>query len=61
MRTVDLNQPFKDAAHADFVPLRRFDIIFVPRTGLGELGAYMAQIRNALPVTFTYAFGSTVF
>jgi polysaccharide export outer membrane protein len=61
MRTVDLNAPFKDAAHADFVPLRRFDIIFVPRTGLGELGAYMAQIRNALPVTFTYAFGSTVF
>jgi protein involved in polysaccharide export with SLBB domain len=61
MRTVDLNQPFKDAASADFVPLRRFDIIFVPRTGLGELGSYMAQIRNALPVTFTYAFGSTVF
>jgi polysaccharide export outer membrane protein len=61
MRTVDLNAPFKDAARADFVPLRRFDIIFVPRTGLGELGAYMAQIRNALPVTFTYAFGSTVF
>ncbi len=59
MRTVDLNQPFKDAAHADFVPLRRFDVIYVPKTGLAEVGAYMNQIRNALPVTFTYALGNT--
>jgi protein involved in polysaccharide export with SLBB domain len=59
MRTVDLNLALKDAGHADFVPLRRFDVIFVPKTGLGELGSYMAQIRNALPVTFSYAFGNT--
>ena len=63
MRTVDLNRPFKDAANADFVPLRRFDVIYVPKTGLGELDAYMNQIRNALPVNFSYAFGgaATVF
>jgi polysaccharide export outer membrane protein len=59
LRTVDLASPLKDPSHADLVPLRRFDVIYVPKTGLAEIGAYMNQIRNALPVTFTYALGNT--
>lgn len=57
MRTVDLGRAFHDASHADLVPLRRFDIIFVPKTGLADVGVFMTQLRNALPVSFTYAFG----
>jgi protein involved in polysaccharide export with SLBB domain len=57
MRTVNLDRAFRDANHADLVPLRRFDIIFVPKTGLAEVGVFMTQLRNALPVSFSYAFG----
>ena len=57
MRTVDLDRPFHDGGHADLVPLRRFDIVFVPKTGLAEVGVFMTQLRNALPVSFSYAFG----
>ena len=39
----------------DLVPLRRFDVVFVPRTGLAEVGDFMTQVRNALPVQFSYA------
>ena len=58
MRTVNLDKPFRDAGHADLVPLRRFDIVYVPKTGLAEIGVFMTQMRNALPITFSYAFGS---
>jgi protein involved in polysaccharide export with SLBB domain len=58
MRTVNLDRPFRDAGHADLVPLRRFDIVYVPKTGLAEIGVFMTQMRNALPITFSYAFGS---
>jgi protein involved in polysaccharide export with SLBB domain len=61
MRTVNLDKPFKDAAHADFVPLRRFDIIYVPKSNLAEVGAFMSQIRDALPLSFSYALGPTIF
>lgn len=54
MRTVDFDHP--DRGHTtDFVPLRRFDVVFVPRTGLAEVGDFMTQVRNALPVQFSYA------
>ena len=33
----------------------RGDIIFVPRNAVGEIAAYMSQIRDALPVGFSYA------
>jgi polysaccharide export outer membrane protein len=57
MRTVNLDKPFRDAGHADLVPLRRFDIIYVPKTGLAGVGDFMTQLRNALPISFSYAFG----
>jgi len=58
MRTVNFDRPFHDASHSDLVPLRRFDIVYVPKTGLAEIGVVMTQLRNALPITFSYAFGS---
>jgi protein involved in polysaccharide export with SLBB domain len=54
MRTVNLDPR---SAHGDLVPLRRFDIVYVPKTGLAELADFMTQLRNALPVSFSYAFG----
>jgi polysaccharide export outer membrane protein len=57
MRTVNFDRPLRDSGHADLVPLRRFDIIYVPKTGLAQIGVVMTQLRNALPVSFSYAFG----
>jgi polysaccharide export outer membrane protein len=60
MRTINFEHP--DRSHnPDLVPLRRFDVVFVPRTGLAEVGDFMTQVRNALPVQFSYAFGGVPF
>lgn len=50
MKVVDLRAP-----RAEIQPLRRGDIIFVPRSTLGELVAFFTQFRNALPIGFSYA------
>jgi polysaccharide export outer membrane protein len=57
MRTVDLDRAFKPGSHAELVPLRRFDIVYVPKTGLAGLSTFMTQLRNALPIQFSYAVG----
>ena len=57
MRTVDLKHQLHDPSHAGLVPLRRFDIVYVPKTGLAGLADIMTQLRNALPVSFSYAIG----
>ena len=58
MRTVNLLRALSDPAHADLVPLRRFDIIYVPRTRVSEAGLFIQQyFRDLLPVQFSYAFG----
>jgi polysaccharide export outer membrane protein len=49
MRVLDLRQRRGDA-----IPLRRGDIIFVPRSNLGELAAFFTQVRAALPIGFNY-------
>lgn len=54
-RTVDLGRPLKGAALNDLVPLRRSDIVFVPRNSVAELGVAMGQLRDALPIQFSYA------
>ncbi|HEY1753631.1 MAG TPA: polysaccharide biosynthesis/export family protein [Caulobacteraceae bacterium] len=56
MRTVNLDRALHGGT--DLVPLRRFDIVYVPKTGLAELASFMTQVRNALPIQFSYAFGS---
>ena len=53
LRAVDLRP-----RRGEVAALRRGDIINVPRTTLGEVANYVTQIRNALPLTFSYALGN---
>ena len=39
-------------SYADNIQLRRGDIIFVPRSSLSEVGVFVQQIRDALPIDF---------
>ena len=57
LRTVDLKAAIYNPAGHDAVPLRRSDIVYVPKTGLGELDDFVTQIRNALPIQFSYVIG----
>jgi protein involved in polysaccharide export with SLBB domain len=50
MRVVDLRP-----RRGEVMALRRGDIIFVPRTTLGELAAFFTQVRAALPIGFSYS------
>jgi protein involved in polysaccharide export with SLBB domain len=54
MKVVDLSRALK-TPHADRVPLRRFDIVFVPKSGPAEVAAYVGVITTALPLSFSYA------
>jgi polysaccharide export outer membrane protein len=54
MRTVDLSRALR-TPRAERVPLRRFDIVYVPRSGIGEVAAYMSVVTSALPISFSYA------
>ncbi len=50
MKVVDLRP-----RRGEVVALRRSDIIYVPRSTLGELANFFGQVRNALPIGFSYA------
>ena len=52
MRAADLRP-----RRGEVIALRRGDIIFVPRSTLGEVANFIALFRNALPVGFSYAIG----
>lgn len=55
MRTVNLKDGVKNPG--DLVPLRRFDIVYVPRSGISEAGTFVQQyIRDLLPIEgFSYS------
>ena len=55
MRVVDLRRGASDPSQMDVAPLRRFDVIYVPRTSVAEVGIWMQQLRDALPIQFSYA------
>ncbi len=56
LRTADLLNGIYRPQATDSVPLRRFDIVYVPRSGVAEVGLFMQQyLREALPVQFSYA------
>ncbi len=56
MRTADLRGAIFNSRHGDAVPLRRFDIIYVPRSTIAEIGVFVQQyLRDTVPVQFTYA------
>ena len=50
MRVLDMRPGVPQA-----IALRRGDILFVPRTTLAELANFFGQIRDALPIGFTYS------
>jgi polysaccharide biosynthesis/export protein PslD len=49
MRALDLRP-----RRGEVVALRRGDLIYVPRSNLGELANFFTQVRNALPIGFNY-------
>lgn len=56
MRTADLRSAVYSPGRADAVPLRRFDIIYVPRTAIAEFDLFVQQyLRDSLPISFSYA------
>lgn len=58
MRTANLLQAVAAPGLGDAVPLRRNDIIYVPRSTIANVGLFMQQyLRDALPVSvgFSYA------
>lgn len=55
VRRADLLRGLSEA-EADLVPLRRYDIIYVPRSGVAEANLHMQQyFRDMLPIPFSYA------
>lgn len=49
MRVVDLRQ-----RRGEVIALRRGDVLYVPRSTLGELANFFTQVKAALPVGFNY-------
>lgn len=58
MRRVDLGRALR-APGSDAIPLRRMDIIYVPRSRISSLGELMAQLRALLPFQFTFSLSPT--
>lgn len=52
MRALDLRP-----RSGEVVALRRGDILYIPRSNLGEVANFITQFRNALPIGFSYAIG----
>jgi protein involved in polysaccharide export with SLBB domain len=60
MRTIDLAKGLKNPK-ADLAPLRRFDIVYVPRSGVANAGLFVQQyFRDLSPIQFgfSYALGA---
>lgn len=61
MRTVDIKAGLKNIRqYNDNIQLRRGDIVYVPQSTIAEVGTFMQNFRNALPVDFnlSYQFGA---
>lgn len=55
MRTVNLKNAMKNPAGVDLVPLRRFDIVYVPRSNVAEAGLWVQQwFRDLSPIQFGF-------
>ncbi|CAN5273755.1 polysaccharide biosynthesis/export family protein [soil metagenome] len=55
-RSANFTTGLKSPSRADFVPLRRMDVVYVPRSGVAQVGLFMQQyLRDALPFQFSYA------
>ena len=49
MRTVDLMRAVHDPVRGEAVPLRRFDVVYVPRSTIAEVGLFVSQVFDAVP------------
>ena len=62
MRLVDLGEAVRHAPSIDAVPLRRFDVVYVPRSAISNIGLFVQQyLRDVVPVQFSYAAGGNNF
>ena len=51
---IDVNSGINDPRLADFTPLRRFDVVYVPRSAIAHENLIMEQwFRSALPIDFS--------
>jgi len=56
LRTADLRRGMTDAT-VDLVPLRRFDVVYVPRTGIAEAGLFVQQyFKDVSPVQLGFQY-----
>lgn len=56
VRTVDLGRGLNTNG-ADLVPLRRFDIVYVPRSGVAQAGLFVQQyFRDLSPIQFGFSY-----
>jgi protein involved in polysaccharide export with SLBB domain len=61
LRTADLRKGLSDPTTTDLVPLRRFDVVYVPRTTIAEAGLFVQQyFKDVTPVNlgFNYTKGN---
>ncbi len=58
-REVDLAATLRGVEGGDYDVLVRYDIVFVPRSGLAGAGIFMQQVRDLIPfnIGFSYALG----
>ena len=57
MRTVNHKQGLRNVrAYGDNMQLRRGDIVFVPRNSLSEVGVFVQQLRQALPIDMSLSY-----
>lgn len=62
MRVADLHAATFHAGTSDAVPLRRFDVIYVPRSNIANAGLFVQQyIRDVIPVEFSYAVSANAY
>jgi protein involved in polysaccharide export with SLBB domain len=62
MRTVDLRAATLDPAATDAAPLRRFDVIYVPRTAVGNADLFVDQyFRQLVPSSFNYQLSGNLY
>lgn len=56
MRTANLNQSLYQPLGSESVPLRRYDVIYVPRSTIANVGLFVQQyLRDAIPLSFSYS------
>ena len=62
MRTIDLKGATLDPAGVDSAPLRRFDVVYVPRTAVGNADIFVEQyIRDLVPSSFSYQLSGNLY